>query len=82
MTFDPQQLMIFYIANQVISALVQALPAPNGNVLYGFGYKFLNLLTADFKTFSAQIPQPVLVDMTSTGKIVTTETPSKSVEKS
>jgi hypothetical protein len=58
MTIDPQQLMLFYIANQAASALVQALPAPNGNVVYQFFYKFVNLLTADFKTFSAQMPMP------------------------
>ena len=58
MTLDPQQLMLFYIANQVASALVQALPAPNGNAWYGFFFKFVSLLTADFKSFSKQLPIP------------------------
>lgn len=53
MNFDPQQLMIFYIAYQVLSALIQALPAPNGNAWYNFFYKFVSLLIADFKTFAS-----------------------------
>jgi hypothetical protein len=60
MVLDPTQLMLFYIANQVASALVQALPAPtqSSGVVYTFFYKFVSLLTADFKSFSSQLPTP------------------------
>jgi hypothetical protein len=67
-------LLIFWITNQVLSALVQALPPPNGNPWYTFFYKFMNLLTADFKSFAAQIPQPVLTQAVSTGAIETITT--------
>ena len=60
MTIDPQQLMIFYIANEILSALIQALPAPNGNKWYNFIYKFLSLLIADFKSFSTAMPMPTV----------------------
>ena len=68
MHFDPEQLMMFYIANQVASALVQALPPPNGNQWYNFFYKFFNLLVADFKTFAEQIPPPQIVATTTATK--------------
>lgn len=55
-----QLALIFYVVNSVASALVQALPVPNGNVVYTFIYKFLSLLIADFKSFSATIPTPQL----------------------
>jgi hypothetical protein len=60
MTVPEQWLLIFYVANQVASALIQALPAPNGNPWYNFFYKFLSLLIADFKSFSATFPKPQL----------------------
>jgi hypothetical protein len=51
-----EQFLIFYFGYQIFSALVQALPEPNGNVWYTFFYKFMSLLIADFKSFSAQMP--------------------------
>jgi len=67
-------LLIFYITYLVLSAFVQALPAPNGNQWYNFLYKFLSLLIGDFKSFAAQIPQPVLTQAVSTGAIETITT--------
>lgn len=57
-----QLLLIFWIANQVLSALIQALPEPttNSNPFYVFIYKFLSLLIADFKSFSQHIPPPTV----------------------
>jgi hypothetical protein len=77
MSISVQWLLIFFAANQVLSALVQALPVPNNSVGYTFFYKFVNLLVADFKTFSATIPQPVLTISSSKGSIVTTEVPAQ-----
>lgn len=56
--FSLEWLMIFYIINQVMSALIQSLPAPveGGNAVYAFFYKFLSLLIADFKSFTSKIP--------------------------
>ena len=62
MNFTAQMLLMFYVVNQVSSALIQALPSPNtaSNGLYIFIYKFLSLLIADFKSFAAQLPPPPL----------------------
>ncbi|MDR3392432.1 MAG: hypothetical protein P4L77_11945 [Sulfuriferula sp.] len=56
--FSLEWLMIFYIINQVASALVQSLPVPmqGGNAFYAFFYKFFSLLVADFKSFVTKIP--------------------------
>jgi hypothetical protein len=79
--FSAEWLLIFYVANQVVSAAVQALPPPNGNKFYQFFYKFVSLLTADFKSFAAQIPAPTLLtNKSTTGSITTVEVP-KVVEK-
>ena len=77
-----QWLLIFYVANQIASALVQALPAPNGNSWYAFFYKFMNLLVADFKSYAAQFPTPKLPAMksTTTGEITTTSVPAQTEE--
>ena len=72
-----QLALLFYAANSVASALVQALPVPmsNASIGYTFVYKFLNLLTADFKSFSAMLPIPVLTTQSSTGQIDTVSKP-------
>ena len=70
-----QLALIFYVVNSVASALVQALPVPNGSVIYTFIYKFLSLLVADFKSFSATMPTPVLTTQSSTGQIDTVSKP-------
>lgn len=82
MTSAEQWLLIFYVANQIASALVQALPAPNGNSWYAFFYKFMNLLVADFKSYAAQFPAPKLPAMksTTTGEITTTSVPAQTEE--
>lgn len=56
--FSLEWLMIFYIINQVASALVQSLPQPvdGGNQVYAFVFKFFSLLVADFKSFTTKIP--------------------------
>ncbi len=76
-----QLVLLFYVVNSVASALVQALPVPNDNSgqFYTFIYKFLSLLTADFKSFSSIMPMPVLTTQNSTGQI---DTVSKSVNTS
>lgn len=77
MTVPEQWLIVFYVANQVLSALVQALPQPSGqNAFYMFAYKFLSLLIADFKSYSAQLPQPMLTASVSSGAITTTTVPA------
>jgi hypothetical protein len=60
MTIPVQWLLIFYVANQVASALIQSLPVPTtaSNGLYVFVYKFLSLIIADFKSFTANLPPP------------------------
>lgn len=79
-----QWLLIFYVANGVLSALVQALPAPDtsSSKMYVFFDKFMSLLIADFKTFAAQLPPPTIT--TSTGAIVskTTVDPTQSTTTS
>ena len=70
-----QLVLLFYVVNSVASALVQALPVPNGGVGYTFVYKFLSLLTADFKSFSSTMPMPVLTTQSSTGQIDTVSKP-------
>jgi hypothetical protein len=70
-----QLVLLFYVVNSVVSALVQALPVPNGSVIYTFVYKFLSLLTADFKSFSSMMPMPVLTIQNSTGQIDTVSKP-------
>jgi hypothetical protein len=75
-TFSPEQLMLFYIANQIVSAFVQALPSPNGNQFYNFFYKFVSLLTADFKSFSSAMPKQVSMTTKATGEIIQTSIPT------
>jgi len=75
MHFTVQQLATFYVCYTIASALVQALPAPNGNQWYNPLSKFLSILISDFKRYAASIPQPVPVVTTSAGKITTTEVP-------
>jgi hypothetical protein len=60
-TIPVQWLLIFYVVNQVASALIQSLPVPTtvSSGWYVFIYKFLNLLIADFKSFTANLPPPV-----------------------
>lgn len=70
-----QLVLLFYVVNSVASALVQALPVPNGSVGYTFVYKFLSLLTADFKSFSSTMPMPVPTIQSSTGQIDTVSKP-------
>jgi hypothetical protein len=70
-----QLVLLFYVVNSVASALVQALPVPNGSVGYTFIYKFLSLLTADFKSFSSTMPMPVPTIQSSTGQIDTVSKP-------
>jgi hypothetical protein len=70
-----QLVLLFYVVNSIASALVQALPVPNGSVGYTFVYKFLSLLTADFKSFSSTLPMPVLTIQNSTGQIDTVSKP-------
>ncbi len=72
-----QLVLLFYVVNSVASALVQALPVPNDNSgqFYTFIYKFLSLLTADFKSFSSTMPMPVLTTQSSTGQIDTVSKP-------
>lgn len=67
-------LMAFWIANTVFSALVQSLipPDTNSSKAYIVFYKFINLLIADFKTFSAQVPPPTF--QTTTGASTKTVT--------
>jgi len=57
-----------YIAFQVVSALVQSLPAPSenptktGGILYKIFYNFVSILVADFKSFMQSktgVPQEV-----------------------
>lgn len=69
-----QTLLIFFVANQVLSALIQALPQPTtaSNGVYVFTYKFLSLVIADFKSFSAQLPPPTVT--VAQGAITTTTT--------
>ena len=71
-------LMGFYIANQIASAFVQALPQPStdSSKMYIFIYKFANLLVADFKSFADKIPPPTVTK--TTGQLTTTETPATS----
>jgi hypothetical protein len=61
-TIPVQWLLVFYVANQVASALIQSLPVPTtaSSGWYVFIYKFMNLLIADFKSFTASLPPPVL----------------------
>ena len=54
-------LLALYVANQVFTALVQSLPNPDGSSkFYTFIFKFLSLLIADFKSFTQDIPTPLL----------------------
>jgi hypothetical protein len=59
-TIPVQWLLVFYVANQVASALIQSLPVPTtaSSGWYVFIYKFMNLLIADFKSFTANLPPP------------------------
>lgn len=65
MDITTQHLLEFYFANQLGSALVQALPVPqpNGSVVYLAVYKFLSLVVADFKSFSATLPAPTITEV-------------------
>jgi hypothetical protein len=58
-----QWLLIFFVANQVLSALIQSLPVPvtTSSGFYVFIYKFLSLLISDFKSFTASFPTPTVV---------------------
>lgn len=71
-TFSPEWLMVFYIANQVLSALIQSLPplTTSSGPTYTFINKFLSLLIADFKSFSAKPQLPSTI--TTTGTVVAT----------
>ena len=69
MHFTIEQVTTFYVGYTVASALVQALPAPNGNQWYNTLYKFLNILIADFKSYAASVSPVVMT------KITTTEVP-------
>ena len=75
MHFSVEQVAVFYVVYMIASALVQALPAPNGNPWYNTLYKFLSILISDFKSYAASISQPVPVITVSAGKITTTEVP-------
>jgi hypothetical protein len=77
--FSPEWLMIFYIANQVLSALIQSMPPPNGNAFYNFIYKFLSLLIADFKSFSLTAPPKAGVQQFVVPASTTTVTPGNIV---
>lgn len=56
MNFSLEQALVLYVSYQVASALVQALPPPaEGERWYAFGYRFLNLLVGDFKTFISAV---------------------------
>jgi hypothetical protein len=72
--FSYQWLLIFYVANQVLSAFVQALPSATtqSSPFYVFITKFLSLVIADFKSFGAQLPEPQIT--VSKGAIVSTTT--------
>lgn len=60
MTIPVQWFLIFYVVNQVASAMIQSLPAPTtaSNGAYVFVYKFLSLIIADFKSFTTNLPIP------------------------
>ena len=62
MTIPVEWLLIFYIVNQVASALVQSLPDPttSSSGWYVFVYRFMTLLIADFKSFTNKLPTPDL----------------------
>jgi hypothetical protein len=78
-----QWLLIFFVANLVLSALIQALPEPDttSSKGYVFTYKFLSLLISDFKSFAQKIPPPTITE--TTGAIVTKTTvdPTPEVQK-
>jgi len=59
-TIPIQWLLVFYVANQIASALIQSLPVPTtaSSGAYIFIYKFLSLLIADFKSFTSKLPSP------------------------
>jgi hypothetical protein len=84
MNFSIQTLLVFYVANQVLSALIQSLPSPTtaSNGLYVFIFKFLSLLIADFKSFTAQLPPPpLLTSGSSSTTIVSTVGPVSSSQQ-
>jgi predicted membrane protein len=83
MNLSVQWLLVFYVANQILSCMVQALPEPTSTsgMGYRFVYKFLSLLIADFKSFSDTLPKPVLTTSTSTGSITTTSVPQPASSK-
>ena len=72
--FSPEWMMIFYIANNVLSAFIQSLPpiTTSSGPLYVFFNKFMSLLIADFKTFSAKPQLPATTQ--TTGEVVATTT--------
>ena len=57
---SPIWLLVLWIANQILSAAVQSLDAPDttSGKFYRFFYKFSSLLISDFKSFAAKIPAP------------------------
>ena len=57
---SPIWLLVLWIANQVLSAVVQSMEAPDANIgkFYKFFYKFMSLIISDFKSFAAPIPPP------------------------
>jgi hypothetical protein len=79
MNVPEQWLLLFYVANAVFSAAVQALIPPDStsSKTYIYFFRFLSLLATDFKSFSATLPPaPAITVQHSTGAIVTTSVPA------